>query len=70
MGSYQVDVTPRVPADPDIPFYGHWRAAAHFVRALRGEEKLIVQREEVLNVMRALEGLYRSAAEGREVRLD
>jgi len=70
MGSYQVDVTPRVPADPDIPFYGHWKEAEHLVRVLRGEEKLIVQREEVLNVIRALEGLYRSAAEGREIRLD
>jgi predicted dehydrogenase len=70
MGSYQVDVTPKVPKDPDIPFYGHWRETAHLVRILRGEETPIVKREEVLNVMRALEGLYRSAAEGREVRLD
>ena len=28
LGRYQVDVTPKVPADPDIPFYGHWRQAA------------------------------------------
>lgn len=70
MGSYQVDVTPKLPADPDIPFYGHWRQAEHFFRAIRGEQELLVKREEVLNVMRALEALYRSAEEGCEVRLD
>jgi predicted dehydrogenase len=69
MGSYQVDVTPRVPSDPDIPFYGHWKETAHFVRVIRGQEELIVKPEEVLNVMGALDGLYRSASEGREVRL-
>jgi predicted dehydrogenase len=29
-----------------------------------------VKKAEVLNVMRALEAIYRSAKEGREVRLD
>ena len=70
MGSYQVDVNPYVPKDPDIPFYGHWKETAHLVRVIRGEEEPIVKREEVLNVIRALDGLYRSASEGREVRLD
>ena len=70
MGCYQVDVTPQVPAMPDIPFYGHWKAAAHMVRVLDGQEPLRVQPAEVLNVIRALEALYRSAAEGREIRLD
>ena len=70
MGSYQVDVTPKVPSDPDIPFYGHWRETAHMIRVIRGQEALCVKREEVLNVIRALEGLYTSAQEGREVRFD
>jgi predicted dehydrogenase len=70
MGRYQVDVTPQVPPMPDIPFYGHWKAAAHMVRVLDGQEELRVQPAEVLNVIRALEALYRSAAEGREIRLD
>jgi len=69
MGGYQVDVTPKVPSDPNIPFYGHWKATAHFVKVLRGEEELIVKKEEVLNVMKALDGIYQSAAEGREVRV-
>lgn len=69
MGSYQADTAPRVPSDPDIPFYGHWKAAAHFVEVLRGREELLVKKEEVLNVINALDGLYRSAAEGCEVRL-
>ena len=70
MGSYQVNVNPRVPRDLDVPFYGHWLAAEHFVRVLRGEEEQIVKKEEVLNVMRALDALHRSAAEGREVPVD
>ena len=70
MGRYQTDVSPKVPPDPDIPFYGHWLAAAHFVRVLRGEEEQIVKKEEVLNVMKGLDALYRSAEEGREVRVD
>jgi predicted dehydrogenase len=70
VGRYQVDVTPQLPSMPDIPFYGHWKAIAHMIRVLDGEEPLRVQRAEVLNVIRALEALYQSAAEGREIRLD
>ncbi len=70
MGRYQVDVTPTVPPMPDIPFYGHWKAAAHLVDVLDGKQELLVKRAEVLNVIRALEALYQSAAEGREIRLD
>lgn len=70
MGSYQVDVTPKLPSEPSIPFYGHWRETEHMVRVIRGQEDLIVKREEVLNVIRALEGLYRSAEQGREVWFD
>ena len=70
MGRYMVDVTPRVPADPDILFYGHWLETAHMIHVLRGEEEPIIRREEVLNTIRALEALYRSAELGREVILD
>ena len=70
MGSYQVDVTPNVPAGLQVPFSGHWKAAAHFVKMLRGEEEPVVKKAEVLNVMQALDGIYRSAEEGREVRFD
>jgi len=70
MGSYKVDVDLIVPADPAIPFYGHWKQAAHLLKVVRNEEEPIVTREEVLNVMRALEGLYRSSTVGREVSCD
>lgn len=70
MAGYQVEVTPKVPRDPDTPFYGHWQQAAHVARVLQGQEPPLVTRDQVLNVMRALDGLYRSAALGREVRLD
>ena len=70
MGSLQVNVLPQVPAGRAVEFAGHWEQTAHFVKVIGGEEKLLVTREQVLNVMRTLDGLYRSAAEGREVRLD
>jgi predicted dehydrogenase len=70
MGRYQVDITPHVPPMPDIPFYGHWKAAAHMIDVLEGKQELIVKRAEVLNVIRALEALYQSAAEGREILLN
>ena len=70
MGRYQVDIVPKVLPDRNVAFAGHWEITAHMLRVLRGDEEMIVKREEVLNVIRALEGLYRSADEGREIRLD
>ena len=71
MGRYQVDVTPKIlPPEPNHPFYAHWNEVAHFVRVIKGEEEICVKKEETLNVMRALEAIYRSAEEGREIRLD
>jgi len=67
MGRYQVNVEPQVPADDHGPFSGHWGETAHLVRVIRGEEELIVQPAEVLNVMQTLDALYRSAEEGREI---
>jgi predicted dehydrogenase len=70
MGRYQVDVTPKVPSGPDIPFHAHWTVAEHMVQAIVDEEEPIIKRAEVLNVIRALDALYQSAEEGREIRLD
>ena len=70
LGRYQVNVTPKLPPDPDVPFFGHWAQAEHVVRVIRGEAPPCVKREEALNVVRALEALYRSAAERREVAID
>ena len=70
LGSYQVNIEPQVPADEHGPFSGHWGETAHLVDVIRGAAKPIVTRDEVLNVMRTLDALYRSAAEGREIRLD
>jgi predicted dehydrogenase len=68
-GPYQANLSPLVPADRSVMFAGHWGETAHFVRVLKGEEQLIVKKDEVLNVMATLDALYRSAAEGREVRI-
>ena len=70
MGSYQVDVTPRIPPDRDVPFSGHWGVAEHLVRVIRGQDRPLVTRGEVLNVMQALDAIYRSAQEGREIRTE
>jgi predicted dehydrogenase len=66
MGCYQVDVTPRIPADRSVSFSGHWGLTEHFLRVVRQEEEPLVKRAEVLNVMRTLDAIYRSAKEGRE----
>ena len=63
-------MNPRVPRDLDVPSYGHWLAAEHFVLVLKGEQQQIVKKDEILNVMRALDALHQSAAEGREVSVD
>ena len=70
MGSYQVNVSPQTPPALKVDFSGHWEETAHFVNVIRGKEKLLVKREEVLNVIRTLDALYKSAAEGREVRVE
>jgi predicted dehydrogenase len=67
LGSYQVDVTPKVPADRAVPFSGHWVAAEHILRVIRGQEEPLIQRAEVLNVMKTLDAIYRSAQEGKEI---
>jgi predicted dehydrogenase len=67
MGRYQVNTTPQVPSDRNVDFSGHWVETEHFIKVLRGQEELIVKKEEVLNVMNALDALYKSAEEGREI---
>ncbi|MDF1513231.1 MAG: Gfo/Idh/MocA family oxidoreductase [Anaerolineae bacterium] len=70
IGALQANTTFKVPADAKVSFSGHFACMAHALRVFRGEEESVVKRAEVLNVMRALEGLYQSAEEGREIQLD
>jgi len=70
LGSYQVDVETQLPEEPHGWFTGQHREAAHFVRVIRGQEPLLVKREEVLNVVKTLDAFYRSAELGREVRVN
>jgi len=70
MGSYQVNIAPQVPSDRNVEFAGHWEETEHFVKVIKGKEELIVKREEVLNVMKTLDALYKSAEEGKEIWLD
>jgi len=67
MGRYQVNISPQVPADRKVEFSGHWEETEHFIKVIRGKEELIVKRAEVLNVMRTLDAIYQSAAEGCEI---
>ena len=66
---YQVEVIPKMPPDLEVAFAGHYELASNFIKALRGEEEMIVKQEEVLNVTRTIEALYQSAVEGREIRI-
>lgn len=71
MGRYQVDVTPKIlPPEPNHPFYAHWNEVAHFIRVIHGREEVCVKKEEAMNVIHALEAIYRSAEADREVRLE
>jgi len=65
---YQSNTAVRYPADFNVPFIAHHTLMAHAIRVFNGEEEKIVKREQVLNVMQSLEGLYKSAELGREVR--
>jgi len=70
MGPLQVNVSPQVPEERKVDFPGQYDEVKHLVRVIRGQEELLVKREEVLNVMAVLDALYKSAAEGREVALE
>jgi predicted dehydrogenase len=69
-GRYQSDTVPIVPADPEIPFYGHWKITKHMVDLIEGKEEQIVRPAEVLNVLKALTALYESADTGREISIN
>jgi predicted dehydrogenase len=67
---YQAEVQPKVLPDRDVAFAGHYGLTTNFIRFLRGEEEMLVKQAEVLNVVRAIDALYRSAREGCEVQAD
>jgi predicted dehydrogenase len=67
---YMVETSPNLPQNRGVAFSGHFRHHAHAIRVLRGEEEKIVKRDQVLNVIKALDGLYLSSELGKEVRLD
>jgi len=67
MQGYQVNTTPKVPADPGVAFSGHWGEVDHLVDVIRGKAECMVTRKQVLNVMSALDALNESAEVGREV---
>jgi len=68
VGRYQANTALKLPPDKYGWFTAHRRQAAHFLRVVRGDEPLIVKREEVLNVLGTLDAVYESARTGREVR--
>jgi predicted dehydrogenase len=68
-GRYQVEIEPKVLPDLDVPFSGHYGLTENFVKALRGEAERVVKPEETLNVMHAIELLYRSAVEEHEIQV-
>ena len=69
-GRYQSDVLPNVLPDRDVSFSGHYGLTRNFIQFLRGNEEMLVKEVEALNVVRAIEALYRSAEVGHEVLAD
>lgn len=70
MLSLQVNIAPQLPEERKVEFPGQYEQAAHLINVIRGQEKLLVKKEEVLNVIGTLDALYKSASEGREVRVN
>lgn len=70
VAQYQANIDLKLPSGGDASFSGHRGAMAHAVRVLKGEEEKLVKREEVVNVMRALDALYLSSELDREVEVD
>jgi predicted dehydrogenase len=68
-GPYQSDTRPIVPADPDIPFYGHWKLTEHVLDLLDGKVEPVILPSQVVNVLKALTALYESADAGKEIRI-
>lgn len=70
LGRFQSEVLPKVLPDRDVSFAGHYGLTRNFIQHLRGEEEILVKQAEAVNVVRAIEALYRSAKEGHEVTAD
>lgn len=74
MDRFQADITPRR-FNEERPyasktFNGHWYLVENYVRALLGEEELMIRPEETLNVTAVIDAFYRSADLHREVRME
>ena len=62
---YRIVQNPRAPAIA----YPHCSRAEHFINVLLGDEAPIINIEQSLAVQRVLDGIYESAATGKEIRL-
>lgn len=70
LGKHVADITPHVPPDREATFPGHWGMMANIVDVLHGEAEPVVKREEVLNITRAIEGIYTSSEKKKEITFD
>jgi len=68
-GRYMAEIALKVQPNQNVNFPGHWRVVENFVGVLKGKEEQVVKEAEVLNVIRTIEALYRSAEEKREIRI-
>lgn len=66
-GAYTSDTLINVPPAAKVPFVGHRGETAHMLKVIAGQEEIRVKKDEVLNVILALELMYRSSDAGREV---
>ena len=64
---HQTETTLKSNQEPQIPFTGHYRLFKNMLGAIEGKEEMIVKPDEVMNVVRVIESLYRSGQERREI---
>lgn len=62
-----LDVTPKFLPNVEHP---HHEQIASFVNSVRNDKPVFTPGEEALEITKIIDGIYRSGAEGREVRLD
>lgn len=70
IAGYQVNISPKIPAQMAKAFAGHYGVTSHFLQVIKGEAEQIVTEAQVLNVLKILDAIYLSSDTGREIRFD
>ena len=67
VAGYQVNTLLKIPKNPSVNFFGHYDSSKQLIAVIEGREEIVVKKEQVLNVVRVLDALYKSSMQGKEV---